>query len=320
MPVESRVPHDTSRTAALKRYKESLEAMPPSGGGGCHAALLGIANRGRNAGLSPDQIAEDLEAQVHGTRNIPSSEIESAVNKAFAASPDIPLRNTTQRHHVDGVKLLNAIFERGADFHKQLDLCAASPVEITWSPEHDAIEVLRSLYDPDDRLFIGARHDGGDSRVLPVWRWIERLKCGLAVPEHVIPNPLTGKEGHTRGGKPSFRADSCVEKFKFAVVEFDGMPLKEQVSFWAGVALPIVALITSGGRSIHGWIRIDAADADEWTQRVEVKLFDFLVALGADATCKNEARLSRMPGHFRAETNKWQRVLYLDPVGGPIIR
>jgi len=80
-----------------------------------------------------------------------------------------------------------------------------------------------------------------------------------------------------------------------------------------------VALLDSGGRSIHGWVRIDAANFAEWTRRVESKLFDILTALGADGACKNEARLSRMPGHFRAEKNRWQRLLYLNPVGGPII-
>ena len=123
----------------------------------------------------------------------------------------------------------------------------------------------------------------------------------MAIPEHIIPNPLTGEQGQTKDGKPSYRADSCVARFRFAMVEFDTMPRGEQIQFWAGVKLPVVALIDSGGKSIHGWIRIDAANADEWTQRVEGKLFDTLAAVGADGTCKNEARLSRMPGHLRTE-------------------
>ena len=83
--------------------------------------------------------------------------------------------------------------------------------------------------------------------------------------------------------------------------------------------MPVVALIDSGGKSIHGWIRIDAANADEWTRRVEGKLFSRLVAVSVDGSCKNEARLSRMPGHFRAEKSRWQRVLYFNPTGGAVI-
>jgi hypothetical protein len=256
---------------------------------------------------------------VHGSRNIPKSEIDAAVAKAFEPSADLSFRNTTPRPRLDGVKLLNAIVECGAGFDKA-GLREASPVRINWSAECDAIEVLQRLYAPTDHLFIGARQNNSARQVLPVWEWIERFEGGLTIPEFVIPNPLTGDRGRTRDGKPSFRADSCVAHFKYAVVEFDGISLEQQIRFWAGVPLPIVALVSSGGKSVHGWVRIDAFDADDWTRRVERKLFDLLAAVGADAACKNEGRLSRMPGHFRAYTNKWQRLLYLNPVGGPIIR
>jgi hypothetical protein len=86
-----------------------------------------------------------------------------------------------------------------------------------------------------------------------------------------------------------------------------------------GAKLPVVVLIDSGGKSVHGWIRVDAVNSDEWTQRVEGKLFDLLTTVGADVACKNESRLSRMPGHFRTEKNHWQRVLYLNPTGGPVL-
>lgn len=316
---EARTPKTRRIGAELERYKDALAEIPASGGGGCHSALLGIANRGRIAGVSPDRIAEDLGAHVHGARRIPRSEIDAAISKAFDESPHAPFRSATPRPRVDGEKLFNAIVNRGAGF-KKADLRKASPIVINWEPESDAIEVLTRLYEPDDRLFIGVRHDASAGQVLPVREWIKRLKQDLEVPEHVILNPLTGKQGHTKDGKLSYRADSCVEQFRFAVVEFDGIPLEQQIQFWAGAPLPIVALVSSGGKSIHGWIRIDAANVDEWTLRVESNLFAILRAIGADPACKNEARLSRMPGHFRAETQNWQRLLYLDPVGGPITR
>jgi hypothetical protein len=80
------------------------------------------------------------------------------------------------------------------------------------------------------------------------------------------------------------------------------------------VKLPIAALIDSGGKSINAWVRIDALDATEWTERVEEKLFDVLGAVGIDKSCRNEARLSRTPGHLRDGTRP-QRLLYLAPEG-----
>lgn len=285
-------------------------------------ALLRIANFGRSAGVSRDQIAYDLAASVHGSRKVTRAEIEAAVNKAFDLSAtNTPYTNVLTgmpRPCVDGAKLLNAIVQRGADFN-EAELWEASPVRIDWPPELDAIEVLRRLYASDERLFIGGRCDTGSEHVVTLSEWITRFERGMAIPEHIIPNPLTGKQGQTKDGKLSYRADSCVERFMFAVVEFDAMPREQQIHFWSGVKLPVVALLDSGGKSVHGWIRIDARNTDEWTCRVERTLFDILSGVGADGACKNEARLSRMPGRFRSETKRWQRVLYFNPMGGPVI-
>ena len=299
---------------ALDRYRDALWNLPPSGGDGCHVALLRVANLGRRAGVSREQIAQALAGHVHGTRHVPPSEIAAAVAKAFNSAP-LPV---IARPTVDGKKLLKFVMERGADF-TEADLWNVSPVRIDWPPSRDAVEVLRRLYEPEEKLFIGSRHDARPEYIRPASEWIARFESGVAVPEHIIPNPLTGAQGRTKDGKRSYRADSCVERFRFAVVEFDTMSREQQIHFWAGVKLPVVALVDSAGRSVHGWIRIDAANAGEWTRRVEDKLFGLLTTVGADGACKNEARLSRMPGHVRAETGRWQRLLYLSPAGGPVL-
>jgi hypothetical protein len=302
----------------IERYHDALRNIPPSGGGGCHTALLRIANLGRLAGIGRDQVAQDLATNVHGIRRVLRGEIEAAVSKSINSPFTAHISSARPPPLVDGHKLLNAIVERGAAF-KEVDLWEASRIRIDWRPEDDAIEILRRLYHPEDRLFAGARYEADSDHVLPVSEWISRIERGIAVPEHFIPNVLSGQQGQTKNGKRSYRADSCVAGFRFAVVEFDAMPRIQQITFWAGAPLPVVALIDSGGKSIHGWIRIDAANADEWAQRVENTLFTLLTAVGADGACKNEARLSRMPGHFRAERGHWQRLLYLDPAGGPVL-
>ena len=302
-----------SRTA-LDPYRDALRKFPPSGGGGCHGALLSAANLGRIAGVSPEQVAQDLAAHVHGTRRVPPSEIEAAVAKAFNSAPP----RVIAQPPVDGKKLLKFIIERGADF-TEVDLWDASPVRIDWPPGQDAVEILRRLYEPKKKLFIGSRYDARPECIRPASEWIARFETGVAVPEHIIPNPLSGGLGETKDGKPSYRADSCVERFRFAVVEFDTMSREQQIHFWAGVKLPVAALVDSAGKSVHGWVRIDAANAGEWTRRVEDKLFALLTSVGADGACKNEARLSRVPGGLRAETARWQRLLYLSPAGRPVL-
>jgi hypothetical protein len=306
------------KASGLKdRYSEALRNLPPSGGGGCHAGLLSAANLGRIAGLSREQIERDLEAHVHGTRKVTRKEIAEAVDKAFNTPGNSTWRRTAPQPTIDGKKLLDFILKRGAKFTEK-QLRDASPVQIDWKPKRDAVETLYRLYCHADHLFIGTRYDAGPEHVLPVSEWLARFERGAAVPEYIIPNPLTGQQGFTNDDKPSWRADLCVTRFCFAVIEHDQMPRDQQIQFWAGVPLPIVALIDSGGKSIHGWVRMDADNAEGWTERVEDKLFTYLEAVGVDGQCKNEARLSRMPGHFRTEKGRFQRVLYLNPKGGSI--
>ena len=175
---------------ARQRYCDALQNIPPSGGGGCHSALLRIANFGRRARFSRDQIAQDLAA--HGPRNskITDAEIWAAVNKAFDSlstnSRQLNTRAATPRPAVDGAKLLDAIVKRGGAFDESA-LWESSPVRIDWPPERDGIEVLRRLYRPEHRLFVGTRFDSCAGHVLPVSEWITRFERGISIPEHIVP-------------------------------------------------------------------------------------------------------------------------------------
>jgi hypothetical protein len=231
--------------------------------------------------------------------------------------------------------MLRGILDKG-DGAAEADVWELSPVRLDWPVEADARSLLRILYKPTDCVFIGSRFDSGAEHVRTVTDWITSFETGAPVPEHIIPNPLRGEPGMTKSGKRSFRADACVARFRFAVLEFDSTPQplrgtgespgpwprEAQLEFWAGALAfdwPIAALIDSGGKSIHAWLAVDAEDAAEWAAVVESAMFgEFLVPLGVDAACKNEARLSRMPGHFRREKGRWQRILYLNPDAGTL--
>jgi hypothetical protein len=217
------------KTNAFERYCTALRDIPPSGGGGCHAALLGIANLGRRAGVDRNQIALDLAANVRGSRKVPQTEIAAAVNKAFDSSPmhtpDATARMATPA--INGKKLFKAIVERGAPFAEE-DLWESSPVKIDWPLERDGIEILRRLYRPDERVFIGTRYDAGLEHVLPVSEWIRIFERGIAI-EHIIANPLTGSEAARKkaisaialivvwrdSDLPSWSSTQCRASYKF---------------------------------------------------------------------------------------------------------
>ena len=312
--------------ALLSRYEDSLASLPESGGGGCHAALLGVANLGILAGVSVDQIFADLRARVHGSRRVLDREIHDAIRKAakecqlgMHADGASPRFEPTPRPRTNK-QTLAQIINAGRNWG-EADIWEASPIRIDWPPEADTSRILEFLYQPDELLFIGERYDTGEvgQTIRFAGQWIEYFKHGGTVPPHVIPNPLTGQEGQTKSGEPSHRADSCVRSHRFAVVEFDGLSREDQIRFWSAIKLPVAALIDSGGKSLHAWVKVDCPGAEAWERDVERRLYmERLIPLGVDSTCRNEARLSRLPGHFRGETNRWQRVLYLAPEGRPV--
>ncbi len=317
------------RNDSISRYQQRLGSLPPSGGGGCHPALLGCASLGARAGVSPEQICVDLRTHIHGTRHVSDREIADAVNKASMdchrpsgttgrERPRWKASRSTQKAKpaFNADAFLAARIEEGKGIG-EADIWEASPIRLDTSSEQDASVLLRALYAPDDVLFIGGTYG---RTVKTVAEWLNHFGVGMPLPPHLIPNPLTGSVAQTKDGRPSMRADACVKAFRFAVAEFDGMSREDQLCFWWSVDLPVCALIDSGGKSLHAWIRIDGVESvSAWTTLVEEGLFmGYLIPLGCDAACRNEARLSRLPGHFRETKGRWQRLLYLAPEGRAI--
>lgn len=109
--------------------------------------------------------------------------------------------------------------------------------------------------------------------------------------------------------------DENVTAFRYALVEFDRVPLDLQLSFAARVPLPIAAILTSGGKSIHLWVKIDAPDFPSYEASVSV-MRDVLTRYGIDRVNKNPSRLSRLVGVTRvigAASDPRQRLIFLNP-------
>jgi hypothetical protein len=134
-------------------------------------------------------------------------------------------------------------------------------------------------------------------------------------------NPLSGEAAPKKDGDgDTYRGDGNVNDFRHCLVEFDDMTRADQIRFWSAAKLPIVALIDSGGKSIHAWLDVrklfTVTTSAQWDQHIKIGLYEkVLVPLGVDRACCNPSRLSRLPGCFREEHGKFQRLLWLSPVG-----
>jgi RecA-family ATPase len=79
------------------------------------------------------------------------------------------------------------------------------------------------------------------------------------------------------------------------LAEFDSGSIEEQVTKLRDCGFPISVIVTSGNRSAHGWVRVDAADRREWEARRD----HVFTTLGCDPKNKDISRVSRLPGVTR---------------------
>ena len=117
-------------------------------------------------------------------------------------------------------------------------------------------------------------------------------------------NPLASKDGG--------RKNENISAYRHVLAEFDGGELDEQREALENSGFPISLIVTSGKRSMHGWIRVDAQNKEEWdTRRDEV-----FAKLGCDPKNKDLARVSRCPGAMRiVDGTKVKQALVATHVG-----
>jgi len=307
------------------KYKKSLRSIPAPGTG-CHPSLLSVANLGVIAGVEPEQIFNDIRRAIpHGGRFVPDREIDDTIKKAksdYRGGIFTP-RPRPKPIVKNGKAGLQKIISQ-AQITDDVDFWEASPIRLFGNLRYDAIMLLKTLFKPNDLLFIGERYQKGilTTSIRTAWDWATFFKKGGSLPPHILINPLSGDAAQSKSGDKSMRCDACVKSFKHCLVEFDDLTLEEQFSFWAVVKLPVVALIHSGGKSIHAWIDVQmlfkVETLKQWDTEIKRRLYDrILKPLGVDGACSNSARLSRLPGHHR-ENKSIQKLLWLSPKGRPV--
>ena len=100
----------------------------------------------------------------------------------------------------------------------------------------------------------------------------------------------------TKGGAKN----EDVTAFRHVLVEFDrddkgtSIPKEQQFAAILASGLPVSALIDSGNKSLHAWVRVDAPDATEYRRRVDI-IWDWFEGRSLDRQNKNPSRLSRCP-------------------------
>jgi hypothetical protein len=166
--------------------------------------------------------------------------------------------------------------------------------------------LIRACYEPGEGIrIVNARlaDDGGEAPdgagpCLSREEWLRKLDAVGGDPNgifkstkrtgiYICLNPLT-----VGGSK-----DADVTSYRHALVEFDAqLSPEEQYRLYQESQLPCAAIIYSGGKSVHAWVRIDAQDRREYDERVSLLYSHFADAgFDLDQKNKNPGRLSRLP-------------------------
>ncbi|MEE1146090.1 MAG: AAA family ATPase [Bacteroidaceae bacterium] len=186
-----------------------------------------------------------------------------------------------------------------------------------WNPVDDFKRYLRALFQPDEYIsWVTEAKQDEDGKWKPAGKGTYWKTCADTLkqldkhPEDIC--DTIGDYSHEAGAWIRFNPvngegvnNSNVTAYRFALVESDTMALDAQYRMYRKLNLPIAAMVTSGGKSIHAIVHIDAANAAEYRERVEL-LYTILENHGmvVDTQNKNPSRLSRLPGCVRGNSRQ----------------
>lgn len=141
-------------------------------------------------------------------------------------------------------------------------------------PKHILVDPVEQISVPDIRvepelamLNLFVEGETYATATHPANELLVRPYDGDTLHQYITVNPI--EEGTSR------RQDN-VTHFKYSVLEFDTISLDEQWSVLNAVDLPYEAIIFTGGKSLHAWIRIDAPDIETYKKRTRLigKMFE----------------------------------------------
>lgn len=231
-------------------------------------------------------------------------------------------------------------------------LLAHSPIPIPDNPEKWPGLLLDSIYEPGENILIftkfasqgQALHTAGGRTV----RLEDKPPAFGCVPHHpftafpkggqngcwFLAAPITGKwqpnenNRDKYGAKLGRRHAACATRFPYLVLESDEAPPSVWLRILVQLSDPIVAIYTSGGKSYHALVRVNAATKEEFDTHRQAYCTR-LAALGADPAAITAVRLTRLPGCLRYGSGegkdhkpylkngqpapRMQRLLYLNP-------
>lgn len=197
-------------------------------------------------------------------------------------------------------------WDDGLDAYYEETLAAqAKPEE---KPYQMAVRYLEAMFKPDEKIsFVHSATQNKDGKWIPADGGNVRIVSDVIRDLNKHRNMESGFGTLNEGAGAWIRinptegpSDKNVTRWAYSLVESDQLSIDDQQKMLINFKLPIVALVESGGKSVHAIVRVDAKDKAEYKQRVAF-LYDWLAkhSFIVDEANRNPARLSRLPGAMR---------------------
>lgn len=301
-----------------------------------HCAALSVMHEWNQLRATPAWSDGELAHKLDSARNAPSKRgrgylLDRAKGNSRTDTGVAPPPQGKEQSRIPAYDAEKAErFATGCRVPVTLDrLAERSPVPVPSAADQDrdtAEQFLSALYAPGERalVFTDFRSQGDflwkpgaggfrlgrhrDVAAVP-----SRLPSGGANGVWFLIQPVTGdwtiQPGHD-GARYGRRHGACVTSWRYLLLESDNAPESVWLRCLVQLPLRIVALYTSGGRSVHALVRIDALSKTDYDENRDV-VRSVLPILGADPAATTGVRLSRLPGCRRG--NQLQRLVWLDP-------
>jgi hypothetical protein len=275
-----------------------------------------------------DQICEAIGVPLSAVGQLPGPETEAA--------PD-PTKQTERAPEKQSEQIIwpkpDYIYvdEEVCNAISLYDLEEASPIRFT-DADAQTETVIDSLFPDNPFLCVGKAAN------IFCTRRREKLRGRMEACQFIVPNPMRHWYGFNADGNQSERCADNIGPRHYLVIECDFTKYKLNkrtnqldatrwlpfINKWAsrGIEiadacasllwviakhLPLVLVVSSGGKSLHGWFRTCGLNETDLLSYMK-----FAVSIGADSATWRPFQLVRMPGGLRDNGNR-QSVLYFNP-------
>lgn len=185
------------------------------------------------------------------------------------------------------------------------------PVPVPSAPI-SAADAIRHLFHPGELLRVvrEARQDGdGAWKPASKGAFMDRDElAGLLDKGALRENPRAGAWLGINPQMDKSAGDAGCACFRYLLLESDTGAPEQQLAVIQATGLPVSAVIDSGGKSLHAWVKVDAPALEEYRRRV-ARVYELPLVRGFDPANKNPGRLTRLPGARRGD--RVQRVVCL---------